>query len=120
MPYCTPPSEYSSVKNGPASPKMKPDLAVMPKHELDPGAELARAPQGAQRGVPAALHVHLPVVARPAQKAAVELAADAELNVPPVANGSPIRVSRTRLMPRVERVQLLQLKRARRSSEPSL
>ena len=38
---------------------------------------------------------------------------------PPVAKGSPIRVSRMRLEPSVERVQLLQMKRSWMSSEPS-
>jgi hypothetical protein len=39
---------------------------------------------------------------------------------PPVANGSPNRVSRRMLLPSVERTQLVQLYRARRSAEPSL
>src|SRR5882724_13230819 len=41
-----------------------------------PGAQLAGAAQRAQGGVPAPLHVHFPVVARPAEEPAVELRAD--------------------------------------------
>ena len=38
---------------------------------------------------------------------------------PPVANGRPTRVSRSRVAPRVERTQLLQMKRSWMSVDPS-
>ena len=71
MPYCTPPSEYISVKNGPASPKIKPDLAVKPEHELYAGAELPAAAKGSERCIPAALEVDLAIVAGASQESAV-------------------------------------------------
>ena len=76
-----------------------------------PAAELSGPAGAPRRSVPASLEVDLLIVAGAAEDAAVLSRSPIVTTEPAMGKGSPIRVSRARLVPRVDRVQLSQVKR---------